>query len=170
MAAYNPYYSANYPNAYPYSQPNFPQQMQPVPTPQQPITQPQIQNGGFVFVQSENEARLYPVAPGNSVTFKDENAPFVYEKTMGFSQLDRPQFKKFRLIEEADMLQNIQNTPISAPSAPQANSPDYALRSDLEALTISFKTEIDSLKNNFESLTAKKTTAPKVKKETESNE
>jgi hypothetical protein len=46
------------------------------------------------------EAQNYPVAPGNSVTFKDENAPYVYTKTMGFSQLDRPIFEVFRLVKE----------------------------------------------------------------------
>lgn len=66
----------------------------------------QIQNGGLVSIPSEDDARKYPVAPGNSVTFKDENAPYVYTKTMGFSQLDRPLFEKFRLVKEDD-------TPIS---------------------------------------------------------
>ena len=82
----------------PYQQ--FPQ-MQPPPqlqNMQQP--QPQIQNGGFVSVRNESEARSYPVAPGNSITFKDETAPYVYTKTMGFSQLDRPIFEKFKLVKE----------------------------------------------------------------------
>lgn len=62
--------------------------------------QPQIQNGGFVMVRSELEARNYPVAFGNSVTFKDETAPYIYSKTMGFSQLDRPIFEKYKLVKE----------------------------------------------------------------------
>jgi hypothetical protein len=65
-------------------------------------TTPQIQNGGFVPVPSEDVARNYPVAPGNSVTFKNENAPYVYTKTMGFSQLDRPIFEKYKLVREED--------------------------------------------------------------------
>jgi hypothetical protein len=64
------------------------------------MQQMQIQNGGFVSVRSIAEAQNYPVAPGNSVTFKDENAPYVYTKTMGFSQLDRPTFEVFRLVKE----------------------------------------------------------------------
>ena len=85
----------------PYQQ--FPQmQMQSMqPSPQlQNMQQPQIQNGGFVSVRNEGEARNYPVAPGNSITFKDETAPYVYTKTMGFSQLDRPIFEKFKLVKE----------------------------------------------------------------------
>ena len=83
------------PNYYnPYYQPQqMPQQM-----PQQ--IQPQIQNGGFVSVRSEEEARNYPVAQGTSVTFKNETAPYIYTKTTGFSQLDRPMFEKFKLVKE----------------------------------------------------------------------
>ena len=100
--AYNNFYSP-YQNAYnPYQQyqPNFQQQMQNQSNYQQ--SQQQIQNGGFVSVHNENEARNYPIAPGNSVTFKDENAPYVYTKTQGFSQLDRPVFEKYRLVKEEE--------------------------------------------------------------------
>ena len=61
---------------------------------------PQQQQSAFISVRSEAEARNYPVAYGNSVTFKDETAPYVYSKTMGFSQLDKPVFEKYRLIKE----------------------------------------------------------------------
>lgn len=60
----------------------------------------QQQNVGLVSVRNEIEARNYPVAFGNSVTFKDENAPYIYTKTMGFSQMDTPTFEKYRLIKE----------------------------------------------------------------------
>lgn len=63
-------------------------------------------NNSLVSVRSEAEAHNYPVAPGNSVTFKDENAPYIYTKTMGFSQLDRPVFEKFKLVREAETAQN----------------------------------------------------------------
>lgn len=67
---------------------------------QYPQTSQQIQNGGFVSVRSEEEARNYPVAIGNSVTFHDETSAHVYTKTMGCSQFDRPVFKKYKLVEE----------------------------------------------------------------------
>lgn len=63
--------------------------------------QPQnIRSGSLVSVSSEEEARMYPVGPGNSVTFKNENMPYIYTKTMGFSQLDRPIFEKYKLVKE----------------------------------------------------------------------
>ena len=75
--------------------PNYYQPMQPA----QP-QQPQQMQSSFVTVRSEAEARNYPIAFGNSVTFKDENAPYIYTKTMGFSQLDRPIFDKYKLVKE----------------------------------------------------------------------
>lgn len=126
MAYYNPYL------AY---QPAPPQQvMQPMMQQQVPQTAPPSQ-GGFIRVQSENEARMYPVAPGNSVTFLDENAPYCYTKTVDFSQLDRPKFEKYRMVKEED-----------APAAAATPAPDYATRKDLEAL----RGEVEALKVRLE--------------------
>lgn len=168
--AYNNYYSGYQPMAmgYPYQQqiqPNYNYQQQAYPNAQMQMTaqnqqqQPQIQNGGFIQVHNEDEARNYPIAPGNSVTFKDENAPYVYTKTMGFSQLDRPIFEKYRLVKEED-IQAAQNQPVSAENSQQTNNIDYALKADLTAL----QTEIDALKQRIEELTFKKS-ATKAKKE-----
>ena len=149
--AYNNFY-APYQSAYnPYQQyqPSFQQQNNIQPNfqqSQQPIQQ-QIQNGGFVSVHNENEARNYPIAPGNSVTFKDENAPYVYTKTQGFSQLDRPVFEKYRLVKEEEYQpqQVAQSAPTSAENAEQANNIDYALKSDVRALW----DEIEALKKQI---------------------
>ncbi len=93
----------------------------------------QIQNGGFISVRSIEEAKNYPVAPGNSVTFKDENSPYVYTKTMGFSQLDRPIFEVYRLVKE-DGLQQPQEAQEGAGSSLVKDSKEYALKSEIEAL------------------------------------
>lgn len=86
----------------------------------------QVQNGGFVRVQNENEARNYLVAQGTSVTFRDESAPYIYTKTMGFSPLDAPVFEKFKLVKEDEPI---------APEKPK----EYVLKKDFE-----------NLKNEFE--------------------
>ena len=87
----------------------------------------QIQNGGFVRVMNEEEARNYPVAPGYLVTFIDDSASYCYTKTAGFSQFDKPVFKKYRLIAEN--------------GSPQENIelPEYALKTDFEKLKAEFK-------------------------------
>ena len=97
-----PYYQG-YPNYNPMYYQQQLQNMQQMNNSQQNIqSSPQIQNGGFVMVKDINEAMNYPVAPGNSVTFKNENLPYIYTKTLGFSQLDNPIFEKFRLVKEVD--------------------------------------------------------------------
>ena len=163
---YNNYFPANYqPYQQPYqqySQPNYQQYQQP-----QQTAQPQIQNGGFVQVHNEMEARNYPIAPGNSVTFKDENAPYMYTKTMGFSQLDRPIFERYRLVkEEAPEL--TQNAPVSGSNTQPINDIPYALKSDLEAMggiISTLKEELDALKADFDSISAKKQRPKKEDKE-----
>lgn len=177
--AYNNYYSGYQPMmGYPYQQqiqPNYNYQQQAYPQAQMQMAaqnqqqaqmqQPQIQNGGFIQVHNEDEARNYPIAPGNSVTFKDENAPYVYTKTMGFSQLDRPIFEKYRLVKEDD-IQAAQNQPVSVANNQTANMIDYALKADLTALQADFSAEIEALKQRIEELTVKKP-ATKAKKESD---
>lgn len=82
------YYNNPY-QLFPQTQQNYPQQ-----------NQNQIQNGGFVAIPNESMVNTYPVAPGNCVTFKVEGQPIVLEKSMGFSQLEAPRIKRFRLVEE----------------------------------------------------------------------
>lgn len=118
----------------------------------QQMQQPTIQQSGFVLVQSEQEARAYPVAPGNSITFKDESKPYCYVKTMGFNQLDRPTFERYRLVKE-DSHVTASNAPTSADGAEGSNKDTaYALKSDLTAIW----SEIDALKEKVKAQTEKK--------------
>ena len=93
----------NYYNPYMFPQNYVPvqpvQNVQPVSQPQGANPQPQIQ-GSFMPAPNEDFARNYPVGVGNSVTFKDENAPYIYTKTMGFSQMDAPKFERYKLVKE----------------------------------------------------------------------
>lgn len=133
------------------------QQMQNAQQQSQQMQQPTIQQSGFVLVPSEQEARNYPVAPGNSVTFKDENAPYCYVKTMGFNQLDRPTFERYRLVKE-DSPVAAQNAPTSADSAEGSKDTAYALKSDLTAIW----SELDALKEKVKAQTEKKPAKKKL--------
>ena len=144
----------SYFNPYQYTYPLMQYQpTQPVPAnvsqPQQ--NQQQIQNGGFVSVPGEADARNYPVAQGMSITFKDEKLPYIYTKTMGFSQLDRPIFEKFRLVKE-DAIES----PITHQNeSEQANTDNTAiekLENEIEALW----KEIEALKEQPKKPTGKK--------------
>ena len=154
--AYSNYFPMTYQPNY-YGQPNpYYQQMQQQQMMQQQAQQqqpqqtaqvqqsPSIQQSGFVLVQSEQEARSYPVAPGNSITFKDESQPYCYVKTMGFNQLNRPTFERYRLVKE-DSPVAAQNATTSADSADGSKDTAYALKSDLDAIW----GELDSLRGKL---------------------
>ena len=123
------------PNYYNQYYPTQPTQMQ------TPMQMPQIQNGGFVSVRSEEEARNYPVAIGNSVTFKNESAPYIYTKTMGFSQLDRPIFEKYKLVKE-EVSESVTEDPVDVDS----------IKADISRLW----DEIDAIKESTKKVTPKR--------------
>lgn len=125
----------------PMQQPMQQQIQQPMQQPLQQPVQPQIQNGGFVSVRSEEEARNYPVAPGTSVTFKDENAPFCYTKTKGFSQLEEPFFEKYKLVKV-----ETSTMPSESPVEPQPVQFDnYVLKDDFQRLMDTVDTISDEI-------------------------
>lgn len=152
--SYQPYGNFNpYQQIIPQSNPNYPQSQQIIPQ------SGQIQNGGFISVRSIEEAYNYPVAPGNSITFKDENSPYVYTKTKGFSQLDPPVFEKYRLVKEEEQSHN-------QTSAEPHETPVQAKNYDDEIKAL--WDEIDVLKGQ---ITAQRTPVKKqTKKEAESDE
>lgn len=109
-----------------------------------------------VVVRSEQEARGYPVAPGNNVIFKNETAPFMYSKTMGNSPFDPPTFEKYRLVkedeaepkaaeqkkEEIDLSGYVMKTDLS----------EYAKKDDLKE----FVEQIENIKRDVTALKNKK--------------
>lgn len=105
--------------------------------PMQQQQQLQPQNGGFVTVRSEAEARNYHVGYGNSVTFKDETAPYIYSKTMGYSQLDVPVFEKYKLVKEEAQ---------EAKSEPKPSEADNSALDKLKAEIGQIWSEIEALK------------------------
>lgn len=132
----------------------------------QQMQQPAIQQSGFVLVQSEQEARAYPVAPGNSITFKDESGPFCYVKTMSFNQLDRPVFERYRLVKE-DAPPETRESPTAHEQLATTKNVDYATKNDLSAVW----DELDALKEKLKAQTEKKTVkARKVPEETEAED
>lgn len=123
--------------------------------PQQNIQQtPQIQNGGFVMVKSIQEAMSYPVAPGNSVTFKNENQPYIYTKTLGFSQLDQPIFETFRLVKEERQLQNDISTDKVEPELKEVEYLSISQGEEIKTEMSKLKTDITQLKNELNELKA----------------
>lgn len=110
---------------YPYY-PNYMQPQQNYAYPQQVQAQyPNNAQNVLVRVQSENDARMYPVAPGASVIFTDENAPYIYVKSVNMSQLDRPQFERYRLVKEETQLNAVQES-----QTPSFDPKDYVTKEE----------------------------------------
>lgn len=120
---------------------------------QQMLQQPQMSSAGnFVSVPNEMAARNYPIAPGNSVTFIDENNPYCYTKTMGLNQLDRPVFKRYRLVEEEDTLQSAQNAPQTSEQAQGKQVIPETIKADINALRALYedlKMDVEILKEDI---------------------
>ena len=134
MNMYNPY------QVNPYYQ----QQQQQMPQ------QQQIQNGGFVIVRSEAEARNYPVAPGSSITIFNETQPYCYKKTMGCSPRDHPTFERYKIVKEEV---------VEEQQAEQTTEPTW--KSDFD----SFQEQLDDLRKEVQALKSKARSTSKTKKE-----
>lgn len=158
--AYNNGFPATYQQMYPqqqFQQP-YPQQMfqqQPMQQPvqqqmQQPVQQYPVMQGGFVRVRNENEARMYPVAPGNSVTFIDEVQPYCYTKTVNMGQLDRPIFEKYRLVKEED--NPIQQQTVEQPQKPVESPQIDVSRFVTKDVIDGFRSDLDNIRSDMETL------------------
>jgi hypothetical protein len=121
--AYNPYY------------PYYPQFQQ---------VQPQQQQSALIHVQSEQQAREWSVSPGCSLMFIDDNAPYIYTKTAGNSQLEPCVFKIFQVSEIGG-----QNAPKTAAEDKGISIPDYVTRSEYDAITA----QIDDIRKQIKELT-----------------
>ena len=143
---------------YPYYPPVNSLYQQPAPLPQQQPVQQQIRSGGIVSVSGEEEARRYPVAPGYTVTMRDDTGPYLYEKTMGFSQLDQPIFRKARIVFEDDAQTSQQNT-----GKPEAPAVVYAELSQFEALRDAVAADLNALRSMVETLAEQKKPASRKK-------
>lgn len=96
--------------AYPYFNPYYPQpmpdnlmqmrQMQQMQPMQQPVQQNPIAQGGVQWVNGEQEARGYLIAPNSAVALWDSSAPTVYLKQSDAS--GKPTLKIYDLVERAE--------------------------------------------------------------------
>lgn len=120
--------------AYPYFNPYYPQpmpdnlmQMRQMQQPQMQLQmQPQMQNpiaqGGVQWVNGEQEARGYLIAPNSAVALWDSTAPTVYLKQADAS--GKPTLKIYDLVERAE-------TPRTAS---QEKGVEFVTRKEFDAL------------------------------------
>lgn len=109
----------------------------------QPYQQTQ-QQSSLLHVQNEQQAREWSVSPGSSLMFIDDNAPYIYTKTAGNSQLEPCVFKIFKVSEIG------QETPRNqAPAPGGVDIPEYVQRAEFEA----FLSEFEAIKEKVKELT-----------------
>ncbi len=117
------------------------------------------QSNGFISVRSVDEAINWPIAPGNSLTFKDESAPYIYTKTKGFSQLEQPIFERFRLVKE-------DTQPTEPQTQPQVFAESFDAKGQIEQLW----DEVRTLKAELEGIKGKPKKAPAKKGESDDDQ
>ena len=110
---------------------------------------PTYQNSGAIRVRNEQEARNYPVAPGNSVLFIDEMQPRLYAKTMPFSPNETPLFEVFRLVREENPKTQ---SPIPSPDATSPANADARAREDGGAVQFVTRKDFDALRAEIEQI------------------
>lgn len=107
MAYYNPYYPNN--GAMPDMLNQLRGQQMPIQQPMQmPMQQP---SNGIVWVQGENAAKSYPVAPNTTVMLLDSESSTFYLKTSDASGMPLP----LRVFDYKERTQNGSNLPTNAP-------------------------------------------------------
>lgn len=133
------------------------------PMMQQPVQQMPIQsNGGLIWVDNEDQAKNYLVAPNNVVPMFDKNYPQMYIKSADGAGM--PTFKKYKLtdFEEAD------NDPKTSTEHKCTCGDKFVLKEDFQAL----QSEFEALRSEWEALKEKPKakTVKKAAEEVESNE
>ena len=114
-----------------------------------PSMQQNARQDGNTLIPIHNiqEVFNYPVAPGNSVSFKHETEPYIFIKTMGISQFDSPQIIKYKLVKEDISDSN------SMPSNSTPNEEKTLNEVDLEPILDDIKLikeEIEKIKQRLE--------------------
>lgn len=115
----NPYYPQPMPdNLAQYRQNQMMQSMQPQP--------PAQSQSSVLWVQGEEGAKAYMVAPGNSVLLMDSEGSRFYLKSTDQSGMPQP----LRIFDYSERTA----VPQSVPAAPQTQVGDYVTRAEFDAL------------------------------------
>ena len=126
--------------------------------PMQPVQQPIQSNGGLIWVDNEEQAKNYLVAPNNVVPMFDKSSSAMYIKSSDGAGM--PTFKKYKLIDVDEEM------PKNAPTTHKCTCGDkFATKEQLNAV----EGKINDILTMYEELKEKQTTktTKSVKKEAE---
>ena len=129
--------------------------------PMQPVQQPIQSNGGLIWVDNEEQAKNYLVAPNNVIPMFDKSSSAMYIKSADGAGM--PTFKKYKLIDVDE------ETPKNAPKTHECTCGDkYATKEQINDL----RAKLDDLTAKYEELAHPIVEKPKTttKKAKESEE
>ena len=127
----------------------------------QPVQQPIQSNGGLIWVDNEEQAKNYLVAPNNVVPMFDKSSSAMYIKSSDGAGM--PTFKKYKLIDVDE------ETPKNAPKTHECTCGDkFATKEQINDL----RAKLDDLTAKYEELSKPIIEKPKTttKKAKESEE
>lgn len=129
--------------------------------PMQPVQQPIQSNGGLIWVDNEEQAKNYLVAPNNVIPMFDKSSSAMYIKSADGAGM--PTFKKYKLIDVDE------ETPKNAPKTHECTcGGKYATKEQINDL----RAKLDDLTAKYEELAHPIVEKPKTttKKAKESEE
>lgn len=104
------------------------------------------QSNDFIPIPSEEDARNFPMQRGTSVTFKDENLPYIYIKKLGTGQFDSPTFEVYEIKKRAS--QNAQRAESATPREEADKLSNYVTKAEYGQIC----DEIESIRDTVERL------------------
>ena len=122
--------------------------------PMQPIQQPIQSNGGLIWVDNEEQAKNYLVAPNNVVPMFDKSSSAMYIKSSDGAGM--PTFKKYKLTD----FEEVANAPKTPTEHKCTCGYKFVLKKDFQALQSEFealRSELDELKSKPKGKATKKT-------------
>ena len=97
--------------------------------------QPQV---SFMSIRGREIAVNYPIAPNNTIIFRDELEPYIYVKSMGYSPLDKPVMDIYKREEPISAQETASN-------AKEDNSTIEKIQGDIKAII----DDIDGIKKKL---------------------
>lgn len=98
----------------------------------------------YNFTRDKAEAENWPIAPGNTLVFKDQNGQYFYTKSLGYGPNEKPIFiiyKREDYVEPAQVTEQVEQNPL------KEEFDKYKSSTDLELSSL--RNTIDELKELF---------------------
>lgn len=95
----------------------------------------------YIFTRDRSEAEGWPIAPGNTLVFKDQNGAYFYTKSLGFGPNEKPIFISYK---REDFVEPVQSEQVEQNSFKEQFD-KYKSSTDLEISSL--KTSLDEIRD-----------------------